>query len=171
MTAPLFDTRPASPKQIAFATRLTSERALQLDSSRLTSLSAASAYIDELMRAPRPTMRTATPIERGIVPGMYRLANGDIFRVQASREDATRLYAKALTPIDSERLTETDAVVRFEFRYAAGAIHQLTPADRMSVDEAAAFGLRYGVCCVCGKTLTEAKSVARGIGPKCAGKV
>jgi len=165
------DTRPASPKQVAFATRLTTERAMQLDAARLGSLSAASAYIDELMRLPRPTVRTATPADRGIVPGMYRLANGDIFKVQASREDKTRLYAKALTPIGGRRLTETDETVAFEFTYAAGAIHQLTAADRMSVDDAKAFGLKFGVCCVCGKTLTDAKSVARGIGPVCAGKV
>jgi len=161
----------ASPKQVAFATRLASERAMPLDTARLATVRDASAYIDELMRLPRPATRTATPAERGIVPGMYRLPNGDIFKVQASRDDATRLYAKQLTPIGGRRLTETDETVAFEFVYSAGAIHQLTLHDRMTVDEAKAFGLKFGVCCVCGKTLTDAKSVARGIGPVCAGRV
>lgn len=36
--------------------------------------------------------------------------------------------------------------------------------------EARANGLRWGVCCVCNRTLTDADSVAAGIGPVCATK-
>jgi hypothetical protein len=41
----------------------------------------------------------------------------------------------------------------------------------MTVEEAKAFGLLYGRCIVCGRTLTDEKSIADGIGPICAAKV
>lgn len=109
--------------------------------------------------------------DRVTEPGMYRDANGDLYKVQASRDDESKLYAKALTRIGGQRLTETDETVRFEFTYAPGAVYRLRASDRLSLDDAKAFGIRYGVCCVCGRTLKDASSVAAGIGPICAGNV
>lgn len=102
-------------------------------------------------------------------PGMYR-ADDKIFKVQRSRS-SDRLYAKELVHINGERLTEIDQVVKFEFRYDRGAIFKLKPEHRMSLEEAKAFGIRYGVCCVCGAWLSNATSVALGIGPVCGGRV
>lgn len=163
--------RPATDKQVAFITRLAAERGVPTETAGLSS-SYASGLITFLLALPKATPAAGAPsAERVTEPGMYRTAAGDIFKVQASRDDATRLYAKQLTPIGGQRLTETDDTVRFEFAYVAGAIKSLTPADRMSLDDAKAFGIRYGVCCVCGAPLKDATSVARGIGPVCITKV
>lgn len=84
--------------------------------------------------------------------GMYQSGN-DIYRVQRSR--AGRLYAEQLTPGGS-------------FVYIKGAVYNIRPEHRMSVEQAKAYGLRYGRCCVCGKTLTDPASIQNGIGPVCA---
>ena len=56
------------------------------------------------------------------------------------------------------------------FEFDGGAIRKITPEDRMSLEDAKAFGHVYGVCCNCGATLTDEKSIAAGIGPYCAKK-
>jgi hypothetical protein len=56
------------------------------------------------------------------------------------------------------------------FVFAPGKIYELKPENRMTLDDAAAFGKLYGQCCVCGRTLTDEVSIANGIGPVCAGK-
>ena len=102
-------------------------------------------------------------------PGMYRL-NGEIVKVQHTR-DGQRLYALKLVEIGGKRLRDDDGtVVHFEFQYAPGVIRQLHASDLMTLDEARQFGIRFGVCCVCGTFLKDAKSVRNGIGPVCAKK-
>ena len=147
---------PATPKQLAFIARLGGTAAAGLTRDD------ASRIIDQLLKS-QPAAVSITE------PGMYRGADGTIYKVQRSKQDATRLYAKALTPIRGQRVREADdAVVGWEFVYAQGAVRSLTAAQRLSLDEAKAFGIRYGVCCVCGATLKDATSVQAGIGPVCA---
>lgn len=86
---------------------------------------------------------------------MYRVADGTMYRVRPSRQSG-RLYAMRFD------------VVSYEFTYAPGVIYKLTASDRMTLEEAMAWGVQTGVCCVCGAFLTDEKSVARGIGPVCA---
>ena len=156
--------RPATPKQIAFAARLYTERydadnvaeMLEIFSSLTTR--DASTTIDNLLRVPVPR-RQQTPNRPAVTEqGMYRLPTGEVFKVQRSRESGN-VYAKALVVIEHGQ-------ARFE--YAAGAIRKLSADDRMSVEDAKAFGLQFGVCCCCGATLTDPKSIAAGIGPVCA---
>jgi hypothetical protein len=156
-------TLPASDKQMAFIARLSSERG-QVAPDLLTKAS-ASALISALLGSPAPRSASA-----GVTAaGMYRDAAGAIFRVQESKTG--NLYAKALVQIGGERLTESNDVVRWEFEYAAGAVRSLSDAQRLTLADAKAFGIQYGVCCVCGLTLKDAKSVAAGIGPVCAKKM
>jgi len=99
-------------------------------------------------------------------PGIYTLGD-DIYKVQKVRQ-GDRLYAKRLVVIGGDRLIDaTEVVENFDFEYAPGALKSLTGANRMSQDEAQAFGIRYGICCCCGKRLKDAKSVSLGIGPVC----
>lgn len=91
------------------------------------------------------------------MPGMYR-KDGKIYRVQKSRQSGF-LYAKLLNP--ENRC----------FEYAAGAMRELCESDRMTLEEAKAFGVETGVCCVCAALLTDPKSIAAGIGPICAKRV
>lgn len=43
-------------------------------------------------------------------------------------------------------------------------------ATALTAERAAQLGQVYGVCCRCGRTLTDEESIARGIGPVCANK-
>lgn len=162
-------THPATAKQLAFLQRIAAERhyALPVAVAEL-SIPEASQLIDRILAIPRtaPVHATRPTLE----PGMYLLPDGRVFKVQKAK-DSDRIYAKRLQPIGGRRLTETDDVVRFEFVYERGAIAQLQPEHRMSLAEAKAFGIRYGVCCWCGARLSDAKSVANGIGPICATRI
>lgn len=106
--------------------------------------------------------------------GMYKIADGTIFKVQRAVHGSGHLYAKRLV-VDSEAVRDavgnvvTPAEVHFE--YAPGAIRNLTAQDRLTLEEAKKFGALYGTCCVCGRTLTRESSIAAGIGPVCAGRL
>jgi hypothetical protein len=88
---------------------------------------------------------------------MYTV-EGVIYKVQRAVHGSGNLYAKRW---DAE--TESFDIER-------GAIRKIRAEHRMSVDEAGAFGLIISACAHCGKTLTDEESIARGLGPICAGK-
>lgn len=124
---------------------------------------AASALIGEALKCPRRPLaqaRVEAAVE-ALTHGMYR-KDGIIYKVQIAIHGSGRLYAKRLV-VDGEG---HDAHVHFE--YAAGVIRNLRIEDRMTIEEAKAFGALYGTCCVCGRTLTDEISIANGIGPVCA---
>lgn len=125
-------------------------------------------YADDQYRAslaPRPeaapvaSQRPATaPVGSPAAEGFYR-RDGSIFKVQKAVHGSGHLYAK--------RLIVENGAARWE--YAPGVIRTLT--ERLTLAEAEAFGKLYGICAVCGRILTDEKSIARGIGPVCAGKL
>jgi hypothetical protein len=90
---------------------------------------------------------------------MY-LVDGVVFKAQRSKTSG-RVYALRL-------VVDGDAG---SFQYDPGAIRGLRPEHRMSIEQAREFGHEFGVCCVCGATLTDPKSIEAGIGPICAGRV
>jgi hypothetical protein len=109
--------------------------------------------------------------------GAYVLADGSVAKVQMNRGH-TNVYPQRWVVINGERLTEADTIERGEYRYIEDPLarEQLmteirTAARRMTGDEARAFAIRYGVCAVCGLSLKAAKSVQRGIGPVCWGRL
>lgn len=148
---------PATPRQVSFINTLVAERGYDLGERKPEGLTVreATELIDYLLAMPRAS-RVSIVAELEV--GMYRLANGDIYRVQRSRESG-RLYAKKLDWANN----------RFEF--SAGAMRLITADDRMTLDEAKAWGVETGICCVCSAFLTDARSVAAGIGPVCASRV
>jgi hypothetical protein len=103
-------------------------------------------------------------------PGMYKADDGSIYKVQESKTSGN-LYAKVLRVIGGERLVETGDKMHADFEYAPGAVRSLRADQRMTLDEAKAFGIQYGFCIVCGAFLKDATSVAAGIGPVCAGRI
>lgn len=159
---------PASDKQVSYLNSLLGARVIAddlrddlrarisdgtLDSKR------ASKAIDTLLSSPKASA-TATPSKiANLDLGMYRASDGTIYRVHESRETGNR-YAKRM---DYDLFSDKP-----RFVYAKGAISTLTPADRMSLADAKAWGMETGFCCVCGAFLTDEKSVANGIGPVCA---
>jgi hypothetical protein len=113
--------------------------------------------------------------------GMYRNpGTGEIFKVQVAVHGSGKLYAKQLIMFvgGEKHFAPTKATAEMwepgrdsmEFQYVQGAIYRLDASWKMSLEEAKAFGALYGTCCVCGRTLTDEKSIAAGIGPVCAEK-
>lgn len=114
----------------------------------------ASKLIDVLFAARwLPREAAPSPTSDPVTEGMYRTADGTVYKVQAARESG-RLYAKVLTDDG--------------FTYAQGAMRKLTASDRMTLEDAQEYGKLYGICCVCGRTLTNEESIINGIGPICA---
>lgn len=93
--------------------------------------------------------------------GWYRVGE-DIFKVQLAVHGSGKPYAKRLVVTAHGQAT---------WEYAAGMVMRLTEADALTVEEAARFGQLYGVCAVCGRTLTDETSIAAGIGPVCRSKL
>lgn len=109
--------------------------------------------IDELLHA-RSQMRTR-PETRP--PEGLHLVDGQVYRVQRSQAD--RLYTKALDPKSAQ------------WRYTGRApLQHLSAETVLTVDAAREWGVRFGVCAVCGRVLTNETSVERGIGPVCEGR-
>ena len=142
---------PATTKQVSFIQALAAERGVAVADCAAMSKSDASQFIEKLLAMPKANARPAA-----VEQGMYQTADGAIYRVQASRQTG-HLYAKRLNLAGG-------------FDYEQGAIRKLSATDKMSLEVAMAFGVATGLCCVCGAFLTDAKSVAQGIGPVCAKK-
>jgi hypothetical protein len=155
----------ASDKQLAFIDRLSAEKKVEVVANENMTTAEASALISSLLAAPTP----ANP-DKPDQTGIYRDDAGEVYKVQQSKTTGN-LYAMKLTPIGGNRLSEDGKVVHWTFVYEMGAIKRLTRGMRLTLAQAQAFGIQYGVCIVCGKTLTDAKSIARGIGPVCGKRV
>lgn len=151
--------RLATEQPEAYAAGIAVNIARDLWRSESFTKEAASKVIDVLKAAPYPS-RAAKPSETPseAPEGMHRV-DGVIYKVQRSPESG-RVYAKQLM----------GAGQNWEFMYAQGAIRRLSESTLMSLEEAKEFGHLYGVCCVCGRTLTNEQSIAEGIGPVCSGR-
>lgn len=122
--------------------------------------SAASEYIGDALRCPLRALRDPSRVAVAHIEqdGMYSM-DGGVYKVQKAVHGSGRLYAKHLI---------VDGFGKAHFEYAAGIVYKLTPAMRMTLEQAKQFGVLYGTCCVCGRTLTDETSIANGIGPVCA---
>ena len=142
-------------KQVQFIARLVEEREIpptgsarlllemwEFDKTRET----ATVLIDALMALPR--------VEKAPAPSGLHVLDGEVYRVVVSR-DSGRPYAL--------RLVEAPGA----FEYAPGAVRRLSEDTMMTLDEARDYGVRYGVCAACGRTLTNPESIEYGIGPVC----
>lgn len=172
----------ATEKQVAFITKLVDERAGVLDEEsllhwqdsgyvRAMSVGEASRVIGTLLAikvAPKVRAK-AQQVEDGIY---LDLEGNRIIKVQYNKAqgDGRRTYAKLMVidqapEFDGETLTRA-AVVHFE--YVNGLVREVKPEWRMTLEQAKAFGALYGVCCRCGRDLTDEVSIEAGIGPVCA---
>jgi hypothetical protein len=88
-------------------------------------------------------------------PGAF-LTNGTYYRVQLNRTTG-RPYAKVLT--------------NGSWEYVMGAIYKVREIDRLSLEQAKVISAQIGECVICGRTLTDGKSVDAGIGPVCRKRV
>jgi hypothetical protein len=155
--------QPATEKQVAFIARLAQERGVATPVAGTKK--AATAEIERLLALPKaaPSSHPDSQAKGGTATeGMHKVGD-EIFKVQKAVHGSGHLYCKRLVPGEGFGAKAT-------FVYAPGMMKQLSAATKMSLEEAKAFGALYGTCCVCGRTLTDEKSIAAGIGPVCAGK-
>lgn len=142
-----------SEAQMAFIASLLKQKGVERDLSKLDKAT-ASALIGELKALPNTTVsRPAAKLE----PGMY-MKDGTVYEVAISGKGYP--YAKELVISDG----------RSSFEYAPGAVKNLTASDKLTLEQAEAFGKEHTVCCMCARELTNPDSIERGIGPVCAAK-
>jgi Family of unknown function (DUF6011) len=97
-----------------------------------------------------PVIREKAPI------GVYKRGE-DIYRVIKGRQ-SSNTYAQKLA---------TDPSGQPVWDYAGGMIFELKVQELISPEVAAQMGRSVGYCVICGRFLTDAESVAKGIGPVC----
>lgn len=153
------DAPMATPAQVSYLTTLMSQRVvpdgMAFGEPATMTRKAASDAIEALKAAPYRPRETATPTE---LDAAIYLLDGRVYKVQRAVHGSGNMYAKVLNPESGK------------FEYASGAIRNLKPDMRMSLDQAKEYGALYGVCARCGRTLTDEASIERAIGPVCAGK-
>ncbi len=117
---------------------------------------AASASIDLLLDKPKVQAARPEPKRSSgpTAPGFFARGD-DLWKVKATK--AGKLWAHRKTNDGWE----------FDKR----ASFDLSEDDRLTVEQAAAFGHRTGQCMICRRELKVAESVARGIGPVCITKI
>lgn len=154
----------ATEKQVAFLNKLLATKDLGdiVVPEDVTTIGRkdASYLIDSLLA--RPTAKGATPQGPKVefVPGAVYNFDGDIYRIKQGQSG--HVYAmKLVLDLFSQKGSWT---------FAKGALKFLAKAQPLTLEEAKAYGATTGFCCVCGRLLTNEKSVADGIGPICASK-
>jgi hypothetical protein len=154
--------RLASPKQVALIARLAEERDHDIPALHnliaraaegVCSMQGASQAIDVLFGLPRK------PQANALAAGYYLLGE-TVYKVVKAKH-SENLYAKRLDVVDGKGTWE----------YQPGALRVLKDAVTLTVEAAASLGAHLGVCVICGATLTDPESVARGIGPVCAARL
>lgn len=160
------NTKAATPKQILFITSLIAERDRPGFPAPVASLvathasggllaSQASWLIEALSKMPKAAVSKSSPAEKG-----YYLL-GDVVHVVVSSHETGKLYSKKLVVRDGKG----------KWEYAPGAVYNLKPEQKLTVEEAAKLGKHHGCCMICGATLTDEKSISVGIGPTCLKKL
>lgn len=121
--------------------------------------SAASTLIDDL-KARKAAARVADRPAPTVVPEGFHVHDATVYKVQISKTSGAA-YAKVL------KVTEGAGT----WEYAgARPLRHLSDATVATLEQAQEFGLRFGICMCCGRTLTNPESIELGIGPICRSK-
>lgn len=180
----LIEAEPITFKQSAFLNKLLDERPMLRDVENLwpdniakLSKKDASAKINEVLSIPREAetapsvMESVTSILEGVEDGYYAIPcktghnDLDFIRLSSNKgkfdpsRKGTRYVNRFIGGTGTVRITRPEQI---EF---AKIIKALTVEERREAQ--ARFGQEIGSCGVCGKSLTDEISRARGIGPKC----
>jgi hypothetical protein len=119
------------------------------------SKSTASAKITELKDM--PTLRHTFADTEDLEVGLY-LVDGVAYKVKRAVYGSGFLYACRW---DEESTS---------FVKESGAIRKIRANHRMTLEQAAPYGLAMSACAHCGRPLTDETSIKLGLGPVCAGK-
>ena len=168
---PAPDGNTATEAQLNFLKKLVQERAGDDKAQKLAqearaqyarsefSKASASHLIEALKDTPADWKRERAN-RPGAPEGIHKFG-GVIFKVQIAVRGSGKPYAKALVE---------DGDGGWVFEYTPGAVRNLTEDTLLPIEEAQKFGHTFGVCCACGRVLTDENSIAAGIGPICADK-
>ena len=117
----------------------------------------ASAMIDSLKNLPDAPKPKAVKVEAEpeLFKGDVHVVDGEYYRVHVAQK-SENLYA---CKWDGER-----------FEYVKGAISKLNPGNKITAEQAAAFGHMFERCCFCSLAIDTPESTAVGYGPICARK-
>lgn len=161
----------ATEKQEAFLRKLLGEREHGWDATEefiqalLSNRKATSGSIDLLLSMPK----ASKPVAQDLEDGIYRTADGTIYKVYHTVHGANVQVAKELivtkTGVDENGKPTFDGT--FEYM-GKRPLAKLTPAMRLTQDEAKQFGLVYSFCINCTRDLTREESIHVGYGPTCA---
>lgn len=132
----------------------------------------ASTYISSLIQ-----MNNYPFVTREELHSVFDVLHTSPVQTQAPRQEPAPIgvYKKDNDYYRVANMRNSDRRVAYRWNgrkwdYARGYVFQLTANELLSVDEVRAFGLRTGMCAICGRTLTDPESVQKGIGPICEGK-
>lgn len=110
----------------------------------------------------------AEPLEEG---GLY-LVGTRVFRLHLG--DSGRLYAKVLAELAVPR-TASNGIRRFRWEFAKGVMRSIRPENRLTREQAEAFGRRFSCCVRCGieldPNITDRDGNKRYVGPVCEKKM
>lgn len=122
-------------------------------------------YLISLRDGMRRERDAETSTHERSLEGMH-IRNGDVYKVQIAHYGSGRPYAKKLhvTEANGTKMTSWEYVGRRPLRF-------LSEDTRLTIEKAREFGKMYGVCCVCGRILTNEESIEAGIGPVCGGRL
>lgn len=105
--------------------------------------------------------------------GVYQNAAGEIRSVKKAVHGSGQMVARQLVIDKPAVLTlggSVFAAAEVHWLYLGLARDHIAGYELMTLEEAMQFGQLYGVCCDCGRTLTDPVSIGRGIGPICGAK-
>lgn len=169
--------RPMSAKQASFINSLLKDREPDLDhadglvferymdfldGSKFISTQEASLLIDWLKAQPK---KSVNAFGQKVEPGVY-VIDDEIVKLQMNKA-GTNAYTMRWVECKADHLNELDEHVKGEWEYAPELKKCLSPQNRMTMEQAKAFMLKYGQCVKCGRKLKAAKSVEEAIGPVC----
>lgn len=165
-------TKMVTDKQLAFIKDLVGADAYAKVESQVTVLTCqvASEVIDDLKERRRQQRaqtsvgvgnaitrgnftRTAEPLPLG-----FHYYGGKVYRVRESKMGNT--YATEFVP------AEVGNDWSFEYR-GKRPFNFLSASSVMTLEDAQAFGRKFGICVRCGAVLTDDVSVEQGLGPVC----
>lgn len=155
--APPAAERMATEGQQRFMRNLAAERGIDLD-ARTVLFRDVDATLARLKSAPKAGPAAPVKLEDGIY-----LLDGSIYKVQHAVHGSSQQYAKLLVVPEIKGQAAGWA-------YTPGAVTKLTPAHKMTIEQAKEFGALYGVCVRCGRVLTDEDSIERMMGKTCASK-
>lgn len=165
--------RMPTAKQITYVAKLTGERNLPIVQARMVSLREASDYINWLLgQAKAPgAIDSIVPI---VPDGRYAIDVVDYGVGSDGISTVTKFYRvrsgegkwEGKTFVDVQAGDDWFPIRGLSARVVLKAIDHITPKVA-----SLCYGVLIGSCGICGRTLTNAVSIDRGIGPICADKM